>query len=381
MAAQLAIHAYTFIDTIGVNTHIDFARYGYQNLAVVEASINYLGLKNLRDSAQTATDAQTWLQVAQATGAKFDDYIAETSPAGMSYDLSFAKQLAQEGLLNYLEGGNEEDDAYPAALGNTLAITAQFQQQVYATGHALGLPVINMSFGAGWTAANNWQGHYGDVGDLSAYADYANAHTYPLVGQGTDWTTQRLNGLARLAAASRPVITTEIGWNESQGFGQDNIAKRAIQAVLDGIKNGNVKTYFYALYDDGSGLFGLMNQDGTAKPAGAAIHNLTTLLADTGANAATFAPRSLAYTLGGATANDNTLLMQKSDGSYWLSLWNEIDAVHNVTLTLPATAQIKVFDPLKGTGAIQNLARAISATLTLSDRPMLVKVIGGAAGP
>ena len=97
----------------------------------------------------------------------------------MSYDLSFAKQLAQEGLLNYLEGGNEEDDAYPAALGNTLAITAQFQQQVYAAGHALGLPVINMSFGAGWTAANNWQGHYGDVGDLGAYADYANAHTYP----------------------------------------------------------------------------------------------------------------------------------------------------------------------------------------------------------
>ena len=380
MAAQLAIHAYTFIDTIGVNTHIDFARYGYQNLAVVEASINYLGLKNLRDSAQTATDAQTWLQVAQATGAKFDDYIAETSPAGMSYDLSFAKQLAQEGLLNYLEGGNEEDDAYPAALGNTLAITAQFQQQVYATGHALGLPVINMSFGAGWTAANNWQGHYGDVGDLCDYADYANAHTYPLVGQGTDWTTQRLNGLARLAAASRPVITTEIGWNESQSFGQDNIAKLAIQAVLDGMKNGNVKTYFYALYDDGSGLFGLMNQDGTAKPAGTAIHNLTTLLADTGANAATFAPGSLAYTLGGATANDNALLMQKSDGSYWLSLWNENDAAHNVTVTLSSAAQIKVFDPLKGTGAIQSLTGVTSATLALSDHPMLVEVVAGATG-
>ena len=55
MAAQPAIRAYSFIDTIGVNTHIDFARYGYQNLAVVEAAINYLGLKNLRDSAQTAT--------------------------------------------------------------------------------------------------------------------------------------------------------------------------------------------------------------------------------------------------------------------------------------------------------------------------------------
>ena len=90
----------------------------------------------------------------------------------MTTDLGFVTQLAQEGMLNFLEGGNEEDDAYPASLGNTLAITAQFQQQVYATGHALGLPVINMSFGSGWTAANNWQGDYDKVGDLSAYADY-----------------------------------------------------------------------------------------------------------------------------------------------------------------------------------------------------------------
>ena len=38
----------------GVNTHIDFAAYGYQNLSVVEASgINYLGVKNLRDSPQS----------------------------------------------------------------------------------------------------------------------------------------------------------------------------------------------------------------------------------------------------------------------------------------------------------------------------------------
>jgi hypothetical protein len=79
----------------------------------------------------------------------------------MTTDLGFVTQLAHLGVLNYLEGGNEEDDAYPASLGNTLQITAQFQQQVYATGHALGLPVTNMSFGAGWTAANNWQGDYG----------------------------------------------------------------------------------------------------------------------------------------------------------------------------------------------------------------------------
>src|SRR5215472_8274283 len=89
MAAQNAIRASMFIDTIGVNTHLDFAAYGYQNLAITEAAINYLGIKNLRDSAVYSTSPALWLQVANATGAKFDDYISETSPSGMASDLSF----------------------------------------------------------------------------------------------------------------------------------------------------------------------------------------------------------------------------------------------------------------------------------------------------
>ena len=84
-----------------------------------------------------AIRCQTWLQVAQATGAKFDDYIGETSPAGMQTDLGYMTQLAQEGILSFVEGGNEEDDSYPASLGNTLATTALLQQQLYATAQQL----------------------------------------------------------------------------------------------------------------------------------------------------------------------------------------------------------------------------------------------------
>lgn len=377
-----AVRAYDFVATLGINTHIDFADYGYQNLAIVESSINYLGVKNIRDSAESAADARSWLLVAQAAHAKFDDYIAETSPAGMATDLSYVAQLASEGILNFIEGGNEEDDAYPASLGNTLQITAQFQQKVHATGQALGLPVINMSFGSGWTAANNYQGDYGAVGDLSAYADYGNAHTYPNVGQGTDWAMQRLNGLAGIADSKDPVITTEIGWNESQGYGQTNIAKYVLQAALDGMKNGDAKTYFYSLFDDGSGLFGLMNQTGTPKPAGTALHNLTTLLADSGTTASKFTPGSLSYTAAGITSNDNTLLMEKSDGSYWLSLWNENDAAHGVTLTLGGVAtDIKVFRPLAGTSVVRDITGVASVTVLVSDSPVIVEIVPGTVAP
>ena len=365
-----------FVATLGINTHIDFANYGYQDLATVESSINYLGVKNIRDSAGSPYDAQPWLQVAQATNAKFDDYIGETSPGGMATELIYAYELASAGILNYLEGGNEEDDDFPASLGNTLQIAAQFQQQVYQTGQALGLPVINMSFGAGWTPYNDYQGNYGAVGDLGWQSDYGNAHTYPTPGQGTDWAIQRLNGLARLADAADPVAITEVGWNEDQGFGQANIAKYVLQAALDGTMDGNPLTYFYGLFDDSSGPFGLMNQDGSPKPAGAALHNLTSLLRDSGPAAGVFTPGVLDYWLTGTTASDNSLLMEKSDGTFWLSLWNEADDPHDVTLTLgtPAT-EIKVFDPLSGIWAIQDISDAASATISVSDSPLIVEVV------
>ena len=77
--------------------------------------------------------------------------------------------------------------------------------------------------------------------------------------------------------------------------------------------------------------------------------------------------------MGGTTASDNTLVMQKSDGSYWLSLWNESDAAHNVTLTLPAAAQIKVFDPLTGTGGV-NGRQPPRKTASVSDHPVIVEI-------
>ena len=112
-----------------------------------------------------------------------------------------------------------------------------------------------------------------------------------------------------------------------------------------------------------------------------AIHNLTTLLADTGATAASFTPGSLSYTLSGTTAADNTLVMQKSDGSYWLSLWNESDAAHNVTLSLGGASEIKVFDPLTGTAVLQDVRNTASASFAVADHPVIVQVIGASGAP
>ncbi|HUN40831.1 MAG TPA: type I secretion C-terminal target domain-containing protein [Acetobacteraceae bacterium] len=370
MSETTAIAASSVVDSIGINTHIDFDSYGYQNLPAVEEAINYLGVKNIRDSAENPSDVQSWLQVSQATGARFDDFIGETSPSDMQTQLALMPQLAAEGVLNYIEGGNEEDDSYAASQGNNLQTAAQFQQQVFAMGQQLGLPVINMSFGAGWTGANDWQGDYGTVGDLSAYTNFANAHTYPNAGTSVDSTIQQLNGDALLAAGNRPVITTEIGWDTG---GQGAAVQGVVEAALDGIKDGDAGMYFYALFNDGSGNYGLMNSDGSPTPAGTALHDLTTLLADDGGS---FTPGSLDYSLNGNVSSDNTLLMAKSDGSYWLALWDESAGAHNVTVNLGSDAsQIQVFDPVTGTSAIQSASNANSMTVDLGGDPLLVEVV------
>ncbi|MDB5397606.1 MAG: calcium-binding protein [Rhodospirillales bacterium] len=371
LSAAGTISASAFVDTIGVNTHIDFKNSTYQNLAVTEAAINYLGIKNLRDSAQSAADLTTWRQVAAATGAKFDDYMGEASPAQDLTDLGYVPTLAGQGVLNFVEGGNENDDAYAIAQGNSIAWTASFQQQVFATGRQLGLPVINMSFGAGWTAANNYHGNYDKVGDLSPFADYANAHTYPSATRTTNANIMLLNADALLAAGSRPVITTEIGWNNAN-FTQADVARFVLDAIYDGIKAADVKMYFYALFDDGSGQFGLMNQDGSPKPAGAALHNLTAIMADSGAARSD----TLNYDLSGTTANDKSLLTEKSSGSFQLALWNESDAPHSVTLTLGAAAQaIRVYDPIVGSSPMTTYTNTGAITLTTTDHPLIIEIV------
>ncbi|TAL03744.1 MAG: hypothetical protein EPO08_03385 [Rhodospirillaceae bacterium] len=375
-----AILAGVFVNSLGVNTHIDSFAYGYQNLPVVENALIYLGVHNVRDSAGHSFDLQYWQQVATAAKVKFDDVMPEGSPTSMQATLALVPQFAAAGLLNFVEGGNEEDNADAIASGNSLAYTAYFQQQVYQVAHSVGLPAVNMSFGQGWTAANNWQGNYGSVGNLAAYADYANPHTYPAVANGQpNRTILWLNADAQLAAEGRPTFVSELGWNESASS-QSIVATNLLNGIMDSARSGNRRTYIYALFDDQGGKFGVMNADGSPKLAGQALHNLTTLLGDAGTNATSFSPGALTYQLVGTVGGESSLVLQKSDGSYWVSVWDETSGTDSATLTLASAAQeIKVFDPLVGSSALQTASNATAVSFNLNDHPLLVEIIPSTA--
>jgi hypothetical protein len=395
MANQQAAGAEAFIQSIGVNTHLDFYGGPYGNLGMVESALSYLGVQNIRDSAANAGDVSAWQQVAQATGARFDAFIGEVGPGNYSTELSTIRQMAGQGLLNAIEGVNEPDAAYSASIGESTGGAASYQQQVWQTGQQLGLPVINTVFGN----INN----YGSTGDLSAWTDYANAHIYFGTGNNPDWNnwTGTLNADAQASAAGRPVIVTETGYyTTGNGGDPSNVdetvqAKYTLDALLDDWQAGDARFYLYELLDQGTGNgnpesnFGLFHSDGSPKLAAVAVHNLISLLNDPGG--AGMSGGSLDYTLSGMQGTDHSQLLQKSDGTYWLALWNDTRLSgpfspaevsvppHSVTLNLgSAASNIQVFDPLSGTSAVQS-ASGNTLTFALPDHPILVE-IGGAGG-
>ncbi len=95
------------------------------------------------------------------------------------------------------------------------------------------------------------------------------------------------------------------------------------RTLLLAFKHGFDKTFFYQLIDDPTSPqgYGLLRNDFSEKPGFTALKNMLSLLSDPGG--ANFNPGSLPFDIVGGDANVNHLLLQKSDGSYWLALWLE----------------------------------------------------------
>jgi hypothetical protein len=398
---ELAQPAQIMLDGFGVNTHIDNAGYQAIGLATIENCINYLGgIKLLRDSAGSANDSTWWAQVGRACNITYIAYV------GLANASSFDTLLNNVGGVpgNYIaafEGCQEADTGQKSGYAETLSQAAAFQSTVNDAGIQYGVPVIQMSFGQGFDV-NPTSGNYGTVGDLSALATYGNAHTYSASSPAASGTLTRFINAAKLATPGKPVAHTEFGWRQivQSGFGcvsQNTAAAYLLQFIFDAFIAGAPYYIWYELMDDAAvesnSGYGLFTDSGTPKATATAVKNLFTLLSDASADARTFSPGLLNYTVSGMPAVSGGLggghcLLQKSDGSFWLALWNEqvlnntstgadlgVSAV-NVTLTLPtAPSSINVYDPVASATPVQTVTSVSSVTISLPPRVILVKIV------
>jgi hypothetical protein len=341
----------------------------------------------------SAADVAAWGQVA-AAGLSFD----WLTGANISGTLGGADAFlsAHPGGIAAIEGPNEINNFPLAYAGLSGVAAAQAYQSalwnaVEADPLTAGLPVLSFT-GAGMAPTG---------------ANAANLHYYPTAG------AQPLAGLAAaLAVLARqmpgaPVYITEAGYFTLPGMhaweGVDNAtqAKLTLNLIMDAAKLGVKALYLYDLIDDGpdpSGKnacdhFGLFTTSGQAKPVAAAIHNLTSILADSGANAASFKTAPLNVQLSGMPASGSSLVIETSSGAYDIILWAEptvwnaathkpvAAAPQTVTVSFPTTyASVKLYDPLvsatpTGPASVSKAASGASAvSLSLSDHPVILQV-------
>jgi hypothetical protein len=399
---QRVIRAADFVSRMGVNAHVSWSKYPYAETAKVVAAMDYLGVDHLRDHINSAS-FPVFKQLA-ASGVKFD--LLFNPVVGLDNYIGWARTLAQTypGSVAALEGPNEVDHwpvSYNGATGYAGAVATQ--KALFAAVNAepalADIPVYNL------TLAGIDRGESAAVGDLSAYADYANIHPYYRAGQqswgysfsDTRYTLQGYVASGQWSAPGRPTVITETGSTTSPGSAigvtEDVQAKQILNSLMDAAKYNIAATYIYELVeshnsgvDDIESHYGLYRYDWTPKPAAHALHNLTRILT-TAPTSATYTAAAPSYTLTGMPATGSSLVFQEDNGAYDIVVWAEPDIwrqsdhravpapVASVRLALGATyAGVAIYDPLVSDKPLQTFTDASSVSLSVADHPLIVEL-------
>ncbi len=406
-----AIAATVFLGSIGVCTHV---AQGIDAPTQSATALSYAGIRNIRDDGNPAA-VSGWIAMHQAAGVR----LSLLTNQDVSSTVTMAEQLNAAGALLAVEGPNEPNNFPVTYMGQTSGYTTTFvpvaalQRDLYAAVKAdaklAGIPVFHSSE-AGGSEPDDVGLQFltipQDAGIAmpggTAYADYGNTHNYvcghssqlvdnvawnassptlngdwdgPYVEYGVTWHGG-FAGYANPQLVTLPRVTTETGW-VTTGTGAITLEQQArlfLNLYLAAFKQGFAYTFVYMLRDDpNQGYWGLFDTSYNPKTSGTYLHNLTTILADTGART----PGKLDYAIAGEPATVHELLLQKSDGTFELVVWDErpltgSDAI-TVDLTTPR-ATVNVYDPTTGTTPGQTLHAVTSVPLTLTDHPVILEL-------
>ncbi len=405
LPAVAAASASSFVNSLGINMNIsDWTSEANLNLAADENALSYLGIKMIRSTPYSVNMA-AYTQLNKDLGIKYDFEVNGTSTAQFNETLQLIK--ANAGIVDFVEGQNESDEPgetanYDGLTG--LAATAAEQAALYAAiksdPQTASIGVIQASFGI--------PASFAAYGDQAGTADYTNSHIYyNFFPFGTDPMHRNALWMKTLLADAQsvtpgvPNIVTETGYETLAGSGCAvsliDQAKYMLDDVFDLWNEGVVKSFIFMLVDTGPSSpdptnfrnsYGVYNADWTPKPAAIALHNLMTLLADPGTGGV--APSSLSYTLTGEPSTVYTTLLEKSDGTFVLAIWNDVQlqntagvdtpvAAVAVTLTLANVFEsITIYDPLTGTSAVQSYADASTIQIMVPDHPILIEISNSA---
>jgi len=394
----------SFLNSLGVNAHFEQAGSAYADPAKVASALNYLGVDYVRNHYATNELGVANFNALATQGIKFDflpvpHWTEQTVDVAAFVASLEAFEKAHPGSIAAIEGANEVNIWLISVDGvKSIASGAELQKQIFTAVQASSIlkniDVYNTTIGSTDTSL------HAQLGDLSAYTDYANSHAYVMSTSNISAGLDYLVNFAKMSAPNKPVVITEAGYTTLESYWYNGVsetvqAKYTLDTLMSAFDKGIAKTYLYELYDFQSDLnlnsanshFGLFNADGTPKLAATAIHNLTTILSDNGTVAAPPGDEAFTYSLNGMPLKGQDLLLAKQDGSIDLVVWSEpvlwsqvsktevVAPTTTVTVTFGSReGKVSVYDPLLGTSAISTYFDVTEIKVNVSDHPLIIEI-------
>lgn len=398
-AATQAQMSDSVVESIGVNTHLNYDGTPYGDFARVRQSLNELGIRYIRDQVGlNRADIDARFRQLAAEGIHLDVIAGDPRQRWGTGTVSQQLNVIQNELgsaVTSIEGPNEYDlSGFPNWAAELRTYTRELAEGVRSRPRLASIPIIGPSIVIRENDAI--------LGDLTPWIDYGNTHTY--MGGEMPETPRWNDELASVSrfAGSEPVVASETGYQNALKTTNGHLptSERATaiympRLFLENFRRGITRSYSYQLLDESNdssqtdieASFGLLHNDFTKKPAAVATQNLISLLSDRGAS---FTPGALNYSVEGAPASSQQVLLQKRDGSFYLAIWNRVsvwDRYNRVDLepaSVPITvrfgqpiASAEIYEPNRSASAVSTVANPTSLRLSLSPRVQLIKLTPG----
>jgi hypothetical protein len=340
-----AQRASDFVNSIGINTHLSYLNTLYGNYGLTKARLQTLGVKHLRDGG-TVLKMDSWMRAVYGRmnalhnelGITFN--IATLPGQGQNYysryNVRRLVSFLRPSSIESFEGLNERDDQGDR---NWVSEEKAWQRALYSAvksdGAVRDKPVLGPSLVKRASA--------GKLGSMESWMDYANLHSYP----GDSIPSAFIERNVALFApenGSKPRRLTETGYPtapNSQFWVAERVTGKYVPRLyLEYWNAGFSRSFIYQLADEGSqgnGIngWGLIHSNGSPKSGYTALANFIGVLKDDGDG---FEPGSLSYSIGAVPSTVHRALFQKSNGRYFLVLWNEVASFnrHSHVLLSPA---------------------------------------------
>jgi hypothetical protein len=376
-SGEQALTAFQFTDSVGVNVHLAYGNTVYGQFPQIMQSMIGLGVKHYRDGLnQYAPPFQYQnAELLGKSGIKADWIMNINNSANF---INSAYQNAPDATAAF-EGPDEDD----ADAGPTMQTFMQFlNDTVRGNPATAAMPIIGPSFAQPSSFATQ--------GNLSSLINFGNTHDYfqsrnpetaayggSFYNCGGYGTMQFNLCLAQMIGVNEPVVSTETGYESGTGLSDAIIGRYELRILFQGLSLGIPRTYLYELIDDPSGNWGLLTGSFSPRPAYTAIKNVLSLLKDVN-----FAqPGKLSYALDGQTQNVYHLLLQKSDGTFYLAIWLGVpgadpDNPSTIYDVAPQNVTLRASTPVAGatTYVLDDSGSMTSASAELTNGSLPVTV-------